>query len=61
MNSNAYRLLGFAVWRGGRWYLSRRLPSRRTLALRMAGAGAALSAAGLLARRLKGASRNPSA
>ncbi len=29
----AYRLLGFVVWKGGRWYLDRRfghlLPSRR--------------------------------
>lgn len=33
MNSTGYKLLGYAVWHGGRWYLRRRylskLPSRR--------------------------------
>jgi hypothetical protein len=52
MSPNAYRLLGFAVWRGGRWYLRRRLPSKRTLALTTAAAGVALSAAGMIARRV---------
>jgi hypothetical protein len=52
MNANRYTILGYAVWHGGRWYLRRRLPSRRTVAL--AGAGAlGLSAAALtIARRL---------
>jgi hypothetical protein len=29
---NGYRLLGYVVWRGGKWYLRRRLPSRRASA-----------------------------
>jgi hypothetical protein len=33
MSRNGYRLLGFAVWRGAKWYLRRRLPSTRTLAI----------------------------
>jgi hypothetical protein len=40
---NGYRLLGYVVWRGGKWYLRRRLPSRR------AAAGAGLVAFGAVA------------
>ena len=29
---NGYRLLGHVVWRAGKWYLRRRLPSRRLAA-----------------------------
>jgi hypothetical protein len=29
---NGYRLLGYVVWRAGKWYLRRRLPSRRLAA-----------------------------
>jgi hypothetical protein len=29
----AYKLLGYLVWNGGRWYLSHKAPSRRTMAL----------------------------
>jgi hypothetical protein len=51
---NGYKLLGYVVWRAGKWYLRRRLPSRR-LAL---GAGLGLLAAGAgaaaLARRAAG-------
>jgi hypothetical protein len=36
MFTMAYKLLGFAVWKGVRWYVSRRygrlIPSRRVLA-----------------------------
>jgi len=52
MKANGYRILGFAVWHGGRWYLRHRLPSRRAL---MAGTLAAAAGAGsvaLLVRRL---------
>ena len=47
MSSNGYRLLGFAVWQGGKWYLRRRLPSPRTVALGgvLPGAGAGVLAA----------------
>jgi hypothetical protein len=52
MNANRYTILGYAVWHGGKWYLRRRLPSRRALAL--AGAGALGVGAAVLtaARRL---------
>jgi hypothetical protein len=52
MSGNAYKLLGYAVWRGGKWYLRQRLPPRRTLVLYAAGTVAALSATALIARRL---------
>jgi len=51
---NGYRLLGYVVWRAGKWYLRRRLPSRRALA----GAALALVAGAtgsiVLIRRLAG-------
>jgi len=52
MSSNGYRLLGFVVWQGGKWYLRRRLPSpRRVLAAGLlAGAGATALVA--IARRV---------
>jgi hypothetical protein len=54
MKSNGYRLLGLLVWRGGRWYLRRRMPARRTLLSGGLLAAAALIAVGLLARRAAG-------
>jgi hypothetical protein len=37
MNGSAYRLLGYAVWHGGKWYVRRRyldrLPSARVAAV----------------------------
>jgi hypothetical protein len=48
MNGNGYKLLGYVVWRGGKWYLRRRLPSTRVLAAAALTGGAA---AVLLARR----------
>jgi hypothetical protein len=51
MNGTGYKLLGLAVWRGGKWYLRKRLPSRRKLALVSAGGLSALGAAAVLARR----------
>ncbi|HTA11993.1 MAG TPA: hypothetical protein VK765_01130 [Solirubrobacteraceae bacterium] len=54
MNANRYTILGYAVWHGGKWYLRRRLPSRRTVLL--AGAGAlGLSAAVLTMVRRRSA------
>jgi len=51
MNSNGYKLLGFFVWRGAKWYARRRLPSSRKLALAAVGGLSAAGAAGVLARR----------
>ncbi len=47
MGSNGYRLLGFAVWQGGKWYLRRRLPSPRRILV--AGLVAGLGATALAA------------
>jgi hypothetical protein len=50
---NGYKLLGYVVWRAGKWYLRRRLPSRRAVAV--AGAAALTgTAAVLVVRRLTG-------
>jgi hypothetical protein len=54
MNASRYRLLGFVVWRAVKWYLRRRLPSRRKLALAGLAAVVSLTGAVLVARRLSG-------
>jgi hypothetical protein len=52
VNATGYRALGFLVWQGGKWYLRRRLPSRRSVLATGLFAGAALGAGVLLAKRL---------
>jgi hypothetical protein len=54
MNGNGYRVLGYAVWHGGKWYLRRRLPSARASAAAGIGALSALAAVVLIARRIAG-------
>jgi hypothetical protein len=54
MNGTGYKFLGLVVWRGGKWYLRKRLPSRRKVALSALGGASALAGVGLLARRLAG-------
>jgi hypothetical protein len=54
MSATGYKLLGFAVWRGGKWYLRRRVPSARKLVLVGAGAVTATAGAAALVRRLSG-------
>jgi hypothetical protein len=49
-----YAILGYLVWQGGKWYLRRRLPSRRAVALAGVGAVGTLAAAAALAKRLSG-------
>jgi hypothetical protein len=49
---NRYSLLGYVVWQGAKWYLRRRLPSRRAFALGGVGALSALTGAAVLAKRL---------
>ena len=44
MNGTGYRILGYAVWHGGKWYLRRRLPSSRKLVIAGLAAGAGLTA-----------------
>jgi hypothetical protein len=51
MNGNGYKLLGYVVWRGGKWYLRRRLPSTRVLAAAALTTLTGAAAAVLLARR----------
>jgi hypothetical protein len=40
-----YKALGFAVWKGGKWYLGRKLPPRATLLGGAAAVGVATLAA----------------
>jgi hypothetical protein len=53
MNGNGYKVLGFVVWQGGKWYVRRTygryLPSRRT-----AGAAAGLAVVAVAAVVLAG-------
>ena len=44
-----YKALGFAVWKGAKWYLGRKLPSTRLLA----GAGIAAAVATAVAAGAK--------
>jgi nitrate/nitrite transporter NarK len=52
MNSTAYRLIGFVVWRALKWYLRELMPSRRRIALSFGLLAATAVAAGALLRRL---------
>ena len=45
-----YKVLGFAVWQGGKWYLRRRM-SGTAVKLTLAGVGAAIVAGALVAGR----------
>jgi hypothetical protein len=51
MNGSAYKFLGYAVWRGGKWYVRRRYLSRLPSARAAALTGLAALAAVALARR----------
>jgi hypothetical protein len=53
VSATGYRLLGFAVWNGGKWYLRRRVAVRR-VALKGALAAGGLAGAAALAKRLAG-------
>jgi hypothetical protein len=58
MNGNSYKLLGFVVWRGAKWYTRRRyldrLPSARSAALTGLGAIATGVVVVTVARRALG-------
>jgi hypothetical protein len=54
MSATGYRLLGYAVWHGAKWYLGKRLPSRRALALSGAAGLGAIGATVAVGRRLAG-------
>jgi hypothetical protein len=51
MNGNGYRILGYLVWHAGKWYLRRRLPSRRGVVLSSAALVGVLAGGAVLARR----------
>jgi hypothetical protein len=51
VSANGYRLLGFVVWQGGKWYLRRRLPSTRRVVVSGLVLCAAVGGAVVLARR----------
>jgi hypothetical protein len=52
MNGSAYRILGYVVWRGAKWYLRKRLPSRRSLALGGLATAGTLGATVVVLRRI---------
>jgi hypothetical protein len=54
VSGSGYKVLGYAVWQGGKWYLRRRLPSARVSAAAGAATLTAVAAAALLARRIAG-------
>lgn len=52
MSGNAYKALGFAVWKGGLWYLRRRYGvAKRFGRGALAAAGLAAAATAVLAKR----------
>jgi len=51
MAGNAYKALGFVVWRGGMWYLRRRYGRTKRLGAGVVAAGAVAAAGALAARR----------
>ena len=52
VSSRTYRVLRFAVWHGGRWYVLRRVRRVRRGMLIVSGTGMALRSATVIARRL---------
>ena len=51
MTSDADRLVGLALWHGGKWYLRRRLPSRRRILMVGLLTAAGLTALAAIAKR----------
>ncbi len=49
-----YKLLGFAVWKGAKWYLGRRIGSNVGTKAAVAGGAVALGAAGVALLRRRG-------
>jgi hypothetical protein len=54
VSGNGYRLLGYVVWRGGKWYLRQRLPSPRKIVARTLVGAAGAAALAVAARRIAG-------
>jgi hypothetical protein len=51
VSGNGYRLLGFTVWQGGKWYLRRRLPSPRRVLVAGLLAGVGVTALAAIVKR----------
>jgi hypothetical protein len=49
-----YKLIGFVVWQGGRWYLRRRFPGAGRKAALAAGLGVAVIGGAAVAQRQLG-------
>jgi len=54
MSGNAYKALGFVVWRGGMWYLRRRYGLARRVGTGLLAASAVAAAGAVAARRRNG-------
>jgi hypothetical protein len=54
MSPTVYKLLGYLVVKGAKWYLRERLPRLRSLAIKGLLVGGALTAVAVLARRASG-------
>jgi hypothetical protein len=53
-----YKILGFAVWKGAKWYLGRRYPKARPVALGAVVALTVVTIAAKQARSARDGSRN---
>jgi hypothetical protein len=51
MPGNAYKALGFVVWRGGMWYLKRRYGMAKRIGAGVVAAGTVAAAGAAMARR----------
>ena len=49
MSGNAYKALGFAVWRGGTWYLRRRYGFAKRIGVGLLAAGAVAAVGAVVA------------
>jgi len=54
MNATRYKLVGFVVWQGGKWYVRKRVRSARKLAIGGVAVASTLTVAALAAKRLAG-------
>jgi hypothetical protein len=52
VNGTRYKIVGFVVWQGGKWYLRKRARSARKLLVGGVIAASTLTAAALAAKRL---------
>jgi len=58
MSGNAYKALGFVVWRGGMWYLRRRYGLVRRVGTGLLAAGAVAAAGAAVAAQRRSGNRH---